>query len=48
MTQLPDPNLPETKELLAFYRVWFKYNGAFLDLIRDDHTDFIDWIMLNE
>jgi hypothetical protein len=48
MTQLPDPNLPETKELLAYYRAWFKYNGAFLDMIRKDHTDFIDWVMSNE
>ena len=48
MTQLPDPNLPETKELLAYYRAWFKYNGAFLDLIRKDHADFIDWVILNE
>ena len=48
MTQLPDPNLPETKELLAYYQAWFKYNGAFLDLIRNDHTDFIDWVLSNE
>lgn len=48
MTQLPDLNLPETKELLAYYRAWFKYNGAFLNLIRKDHKDFIDWVMLNE
>ena len=48
MTQLPDPNLSETKELLAYYRAWFKYNGAFLDLIRKEHADFIDWVMSNE
>ncbi len=48
MTQLPDPNLPETQELLAYYRAWFKYNGAFLDLIRKDHADFIDWVMLTK
>lgn len=48
MTQLPDRNLPETKDLLAYYRAWFKYNGAFLGLIREDHADFIDWVMLSE
>ena len=48
MTQLPERNLPETKDLLAYYRAWFKYNGAFLDLIREDHADFIDWVMLSE
>lgn len=48
MTQLPDRNLPETKELLAYYRAWFKYNGAFLNLIRKDHKDFIDWVMSNK
>jgi len=48
MTQLPDPNLPETKELIAYYRAWFKYNGAFLEFIRKDHKDFIDWVILNE
>lgn len=48
MTQLPDLDLPETKELLAYYRAWFKYNGAFLDLIRTDHKDFIDWVMSNK
>lgn len=48
MTRLPDLNLPETKELLAYYRAWFKYNGAFLDLIRKDHKDFIDWVTSNK
>lgn len=48
MTQVPDRNLPETKALLAYYRAWFKYNGAFLDLIRKDHKDFIDWVMANQ
>jgi hypothetical protein len=48
MTQLPDTSLPETKELLAYYRAWFKYNGAFLDIIRKDHADFIDWVISNE
>lgn len=48
MTQLPDTNLPETKELLAYYQAWFKYHGAFLDLILDDHQDFIDWVLSNQ
>jgi hypothetical protein len=48
MTQLPDTSLPETKELLAYYRAWFKYNDAFLDFIRKDHADFIDWVISNE
>ena len=48
MTELPNPNMPETKEMLVYYHVWFKYNGAFLDLIRNNHAGFIDWVVLNE
>lgn len=44
ITALPDPTLPETKDMLAYYQTWFKYNGAFLDLIRNDHADFIKWV----
>ncbi len=47
LTELPDPNMPATKEMLAYYHAWFKYNGAFLGLIRDNHADFIDWVNLN-
>jgi len=48
MTELPDPNTPETKEMLAYYQTWFKYNGAFLGLIRESHAGFIDWATLNK
>jgi hypothetical protein len=48
VTELPDPNTPETKEMLAYYQIWFKYNGAFLGLIRENHVDFIDWVTLNK
>ena len=44
LTGLPDPQTPETQEFLAYYRAWFKYNGAFLGLIRPDHGAFIEWI----
>lgn len=47
MTELPSPNMPETKEILAYYHAWFKYNDAFLGLIRENHADFIDWVTLN-
>lgn len=40
----PDLNTAETQEMLAFYNAWFRYNSAFLDLIRDDHNAFIDWV----
>ena len=48
LTELPDSSKPETKEMLAYYQAWFKYNGAFLGLIRENHTDFINWIALNQ
>ncbi len=41
---LPDTNVPETKDLLTYYRAWFKYNGAFLGLIRQEHAAFINWV----
>ena len=44
LTALPDPNAPETIELRAYYQAWFKYNGAFLNLVRQNHTAFIDWV----
>jgi hypothetical protein len=47
MTELPDLNMPETKEMLAYYHAWFKYNNAFLELIRKDHPAFIEWISTN-
>ena len=47
-TELPNPNMPETKEMLAYYQTWFKYNDAFLGLIRENHAAFIDWVMLNK
>ncbi len=47
LIELPDPNTPATKDMLAYYQAWFKYNGAFLGLIRDNHADFIDWVNLN-
>ncbi len=48
MAEPPDPNTPETKEMLAYYQTWFKYNGAFLGLIRENHADFIDWVTINK
>jgi hypothetical protein len=48
MTELPNQNNPETKDMLAYYQAWFKYNGAFLGLIRANHADFIDWVTLNK
>jgi hypothetical protein len=48
MRELPDLDMPETKDMLAFYQDWFKYNGAFLNLIRDDHADFVDWVTSND
>jgi hypothetical protein len=48
MKELPDLDMPETKDMLAFYQDWFKYNGAFLGLIRNDHADFVDWVTSND
>ena len=48
MTELPKLDKQETKEMLAYYQAWFKYNGAFLTLMREDHVDFIDWVSLNK
>ncbi len=48
MTELPNLDKQETKEMLAYYQAWFKYNGAFLTLIREDHVDFIDWVSSNK
>jgi hypothetical protein len=48
MTELPNSNMPETREMLAYYQAWFKYNDAFLGMIRVNHADFIDWVALNK
>jgi hypothetical protein len=48
MTESPNPNMPETKEILAYYHAWFKYNDAFLGLIRKNHADFINWVVPNK
>jgi hypothetical protein len=48
LTELPNLNLPETKEMLAYYQAWFKYNDAFLGLIRANHMDFVDWVSQNK
>ncbi|MDD5393157.1 MAG: hypothetical protein PHE17_09080 [Thiothrix sp.] len=48
MTELPKPNAPKTKEMLDYYQAWFKYNCAFLGLIRDNHAGFIDWVTNNQ
>ena len=34
--------------MLSYYQAWFKYNGAFLTLMREHHVDFIDWVSLNK
>ena len=44
LTGQPDSAAVETQEMLAFYSVWFRYNSAFLDLIRDEHNPFIEWV----
>jgi hypothetical protein len=44
LTALPDPALPQTAALLAYYRAWFANNGAFLGFIRGEHAGFIDWV----
>jgi hypothetical protein len=48
MTELPNPDVPETKEMLAYYQTWFKYNDAFLGLVRANHEGFIDWVDMNK
>lgn len=47
LTALPNPSSSEAKEMLAYYSAWFKYNGAFLGLVRKDHAEFIDWVTAN-
>lgn len=44
LTALPAPDQSETQQMLAYYRAWFQYNGAFLNLIRENHVAFIDWV----
>ena len=44
LTEMPDLQASEAQEFLAYYRVWFKYNGAFLKLIRAEHGAFIEWV----
>ncbi len=48
MAGMPNLNTSETKEMLAYYAAWFKYNSAFLDLIRNNHAEFIDWVEINQ
>jgi hypothetical protein len=48
LAELPNLTMPETREMLAYYQAWFNHNGAFLDLIREYHAEFIDWIALNK
>jgi|WetSurMetagenome_2_1015567.scaffolds.fasta_scaffold196586_2 hypothetical protein len=48
LTGLPDPARPETKAMLAFYKTWFKFNGTFLNLVRDQHAAFIDWVQSSQ
>lgn len=44
LTALPDQPTSDAQDMLAYYQTWFKYNGAFLELIRNDHADFIEWV----
>jgi hypothetical protein len=48
LAELPNLTMPETREMLAYYQAWFNHNGAFLDLIREYHAEFIDWMVLNK
>jgi hypothetical protein len=41
---LPDQTTSDAHDMLFYYQTWFKYNGAFLGLIRNDHADFIEWV----
>lgn len=44
LTTLPDLAQDEAKTMLAYYKTWLQYNGAFAELIRADHAAFIDWV----
>lgn len=47
LTDLPDLNTPEAKKMLAYYNTWFKYNNAFVELVKSDHSEFINWVVQN-
>ena len=47
LTDLPDLNTPEAKKMLAYYNTWFKYNNAFVELVKSDHSEFINWVAQN-
>jgi hypothetical protein len=44
LTALPQANNPSTDDMRIYYHTWFKYNGAFVDLIRKDHEKFLAWV----
>ena len=47
LTNLPDLNTPEAQKMLAYYKAWFKYNNAFVELVKSDHSEFINWVTQN-
>lgn len=47
LSALPNPLLEESKDMLAYYSTWFKYNDAILGWIQMDHTPFIEWVRTN-
>ncbi|MBI5030661.1 MAG: hypothetical protein HZB51_09045 [Chloroflexi bacterium] len=44
LTALPQPKNPQLVEMRTFYRTWLKYNGAFVNLIRSNHSKFLEWL----
>jgi hypothetical protein len=47
LTALPDLTQSDSQTMLAYYKAWFQYNGAFLNLVRAGHVDFIAWVEQN-
>lgn len=47
LTELPDLSMPEAQKMLAHYGTWFKYNNAFVELVKSDHSEFINWVAQN-
>lgn len=48
LTALPDLSASDAQQMLAYYNAWFLHHGTFFNMIRDNHTAFIDWILANQ
>lgn len=48
LTALPDLSTSDAQQMLAYYNAWFLHHGTFFNMIRDNHTAFIDWILANQ